>query len=178
MRKYVPGLVVAGLLLCGALIAGCASSPTTNATTAPTSSATTVQTTAGGAAGQATATVIPMTTTAPTTVPPTTATTATTAAGGAASVDLTAQNLAFDKSTITVPAGATVTVHFNNMDSGVPHTFSVYSDSSASTTIFKGQRITGPSTTTYTFTAPSTPGTYFFRCDVHPTQMTGQFIVR
>jgi len=32
-------------------------------------------------------------------------------------------------------------------------------------------------TTTYTFTAPSTPGTYFFRCDVHPETMTGQFIV-
>lgn len=38
--------------------------------------------------------------------------------------------------------------------------------------------MTGPATTTYTFTAPSTPGTYFFRCDVHPTVMTGQFIVQ
>lgn len=52
------------------------------------------------------------------------------------------------------------------------------SDASASTTIFKGAIMTGPATTTYTFTAPSTPGTYFFRCDVHPTVMTGQFIVQ
>jgi plastocyanin len=37
--------------------------------------------------------------------------------------------------------------------------------------------VTGPTTTTYTFTAPSTPGSYFFRCDVHPTQMTGTFVV-
>lgn len=49
-------------------------------------------------------------TAAPTTVAPqaTTAltTAATTAGGSAASVELTAQNLAFDKSSITVPAGA------------------------------------------------------------------------
>jgi len=142
-------LAVAGLLLCGALIAGCASTNYGSGTTAPTSSATGVRTTsAAGGGAQAT------------------------------TIDLTAQNIKFDKNTITVPAGATVTVNFNNKDSGVPHTFSVYTDSSASTTIFKGQQVSGPGTTTYTFTAPSTPGTYFFRCDVHPTQMNGQFIVR
>ena len=27
------------------------------------------------------------------------------------------------------------------------------------------------------FTAPSTPGRYFFRCDVHPTLMTGFLVV-
>ncbi|MEN6341362.1 MAG: cupredoxin domain-containing protein [Methanospirillum sp.] len=81
-------------------------------------------------------------------------------------------------STITAPAGAQVTVTFNNMDSGVPHNFAVYTDSSATTPIFKGPIVTGPTTTTYTFTAPSTPGTYFFRCDVHPTIMTGTFVVQ
>jgi plastocyanin len=93
-------------------------------------------------------------------------------------IDLAAEHFAFDKSTISVPIGAIVTVNFNNKDSGIPHNFAVYNDSSASQTIFKGQNITGPATTTYTFTAPSTPGTYFFRCDVHPTQMTGSFIVQ
>ena len=78
---------------------------------------------------------------------------------------------------ITVPAGSAVTVNFNNMDSGVPHNFAVYTDATASTAIFTGAVVTGPTTTTYTFTAPSTPGTYFFRCDLHPTLMTGQFIV-
>jgi len=106
------------------------------------------------------------------------ATATTGAAGQATTVDLTAQNIAFDKSTITVPAGAEVTVNFNNMDDGVPHNFAVYTDSSASQNIFKGDTITGPDTTTYTFTAPSEPGTYFFRCDVHPQQMTGDFIVQ
>jgi len=60
----------------------------------------------------------------------------------------------------------------------VAHNFALYTDSSATTKIFQGTIITGPATTTYTFSAPSTPGTYFFRCDVHPTTMTGSFIVQ
>ncbi|MDQ4076493.1 MAG: hypothetical protein M3220_09635 [Chloroflexota bacterium] len=36
----------------------------------------------------------------------------------------------------------------------------------------------GPEETiTYEFDAPSEPGTYYFQCDVHPTTMTGDFIV-
>jgi plastocyanin len=94
-----------------------------------------------------------------------------------ATVNLTAHKLMFDMSTITVPAGAHVVVNFNNQDAGVPHNFAVYVDSSAQQAIFKGQMVTGPGTMTYTFTAPNQPGTYFFRCDVHPTMMNGQFVV-
>jgi plastocyanin len=92
-------------------------------------------------------------------------------------VDLVSENNAFDKSTITVPAGARVTVNFNNRDSGVPHNFAVYETEAAEKAIFVGQIITGLEKTEYTFDAPVVPGTYFFRCDIHPTQMTGQFIV-
>jgi plastocyanin len=94
-----------------------------------------------------------------------------------ATVGLIAKNIAYNRSTITVPAGANVTVNFDNQDSGIPHNFAVYETSAAQSAIFKGEIITGPAKTTYTFTAPSKPGTYFFRCDVHPTQMTGQFVV-
>lgn len=93
-------------------------------------------------------------------------------------VGLIAKNIAFNSSTITVPAGANVTVNFDNQDTYIPHNLAVYTDSSASKAIFQGKQITGPAKTTYTFTAPTRPGTYFFRCDVHPTQMTGQFIVK
>lgn len=93
-------------------------------------------------------------------------------------VNLTAKNFAFNTGTITVPAGANVTINFDNQDSGVPHNFAVYETSAAQKTIFKGPTITGPNKTTYTFTAPSKPGTYFFRCDTHFTAMTGQFIVK
>jgi plastocyanin len=97
--------------------------------------------------------------------------------GQTATISISAQNIAFNTSSVSVPAGSQVTVKFDNKDNGIPHTFSVYKDSSASQAIFKGQAITGPATTTYTFTAPTTPGTYYFRCDIHPTQMNGQFIV-
>ncbi len=97
--------------------------------------------------------------------------------GNATVVNLTAENIAFDTDTITVPAGANVTVNFDNKDDGVPHNLAVYTDSSAAEKIFVGEIITGPATTNYTFTAPSEPGTYFFRCDVHPQQMTGDLIV-
>ena len=105
-------------------------------------------------------------------------TAATTAAGEEnVTVDIAADNMAFDTDTITVPAGANVTMFFDNQDDGIPHNVAVYTDSSAAEEIFVGETITGPETTTYIFTAPEEPGTYFFRCDVHPQQMTGDFIV-
>jgi len=100
--------------------------------------------------------------------------------GGSKSVivDLTAENIAFNRSTITVPAGASVTVNFDNRDSGVPHNFAVYYTQDAKTAIFQGKIIIGPDKITYNFKAPDKPDSYFYRCDVHPTQMRGQFIVQ
>lgn len=69
-------------------------------------------------------------------------------------------------------------IAFNTMDTGVPHNVAVYTEASASTPKFKGETVNAPGTTTYTFNAPGTPGTYFFRCDVNPTTMTGQFIAQ
>jgi plastocyanin len=109
-----------------------------------------------------------------------TSTTPTTSpAGEPVPINLVAQNMAFNLSTITVPAGAKVTINFDNKDSGIPHNFSLYKDSTATPpALFQGQIIRGPATATYTFTAPTTPGNYFFRCDIHPTIMTGTFIVQ
>jgi len=93
-------------------------------------------------------------------------------------IDLVAKNMAFNTTTITVPAGAEITVKFDNQDNGIPHNLAVYQDKTAATQIYKGDIIVGPRTTTYTFTAPTKPGSYFFRCDVHPSTMTGQLIVK
>jgi len=112
---------------------------------------------------------------ASTPTPTTTASPTPTTTPTGVTIDLVAQNMAFNKSTITVPAGASVTMNFDNKDS-VPHNFALYTNSSAATMIFRGQTITND-TIVYTFTALSTPGTYFFRCDVHPTTMTGTFVV-
>jgi plastocyanin len=116
------------------------------------------------------------TSTSTSTSTPPTSTSTSTSSSQSVTIDLTAQNMAFNKQTITVPAGAKVTINFTNKDN-IPHNFAAYTDSTAATTIFKGTVITN-SNTTYTFTAPATPGTYFFRCDVHPTSMTGSFIVQ
>jgi plastocyanin len=109
----------------------------------------------------------------------TTLATTTSASGGTSvSIDLVAQNMTFDKSSISVPAGADVTINFNNKDA-LPHTFSVYNNSSATLpAVFQGKAVNGPATFTYTFRAPTTPGTYFFRCDIHPAAMNGSFIVQ
>ncbi len=66
---------------------------------------------------------------------------------------------------------------FVNNDAGVPHNFALYTDNTATTKIYGGAIINGVATTTYTFQAPSKPGNYFFRCDVHPTVMYGTFVV-
>ncbi|WP_235808234.1 PQQ-dependent sugar dehydrogenase [Methanoculleus horonobensis] len=91
-------------------------------------------------------------------------------------VGVAAEAFAFNTSTIPVPAGANVTMVFYNQDTGIPHNVAVYTDSSAAEAIFVGDIITGPDQVTYTFTAPEEPGTYYFRCDVHPP-MDGEFVV-
>ena len=92
-------------------------------------------------------------------------------------ISISAKNIAFDTKNITVPAGADVTVIFDNQDSGIPHNFAVYTTPAATSLIFRGDVVTGPKTIPYNFMAPTTPGTYFFRCDIHPTIMTGTFTV-
>jgi plastocyanin len=109
----------------------------------------------------------------------------TVAGGPAVTIDLVARDMAFNVSTITVPAGASVTVNFHNRESpgssqvtGIAHNFAVYDSPAAAGMIFSGEIITGGGDAIYRFTAPATPGTYFFRCDVHPELMNGQFIVQ
>jgi plastocyanin len=101
---------------------------------------------------------------------------ASTAVGKAVTINLVAQNMAFDQSTLKVAPGASVTMNFSNKDSA-PHNFALYTDSSASQSIFVGKTVSS-SSIVYTFTAPSAPRNYFFRCDVHPRSMTGTFVVQ
>ena len=83
----------------------------------------------------------------------------------------------FDTDEIKVKPGPVI-VHFINEDTGVPHNVAFYTDKSASEAIFGANEniCTGPCQVDITFEAPD-PGTYFFRCDVHPQIMTGDFIV-
>jgi plastocyanin len=103
---------------------------------------------------------------------------ATSATGGAnAPIDLTAQDIKFSTDEITVQAGEPVVIEFTNQDA-LPHNFALYTDESAQEVIFRGELIVGPTKSIrYEFDAPDEPGTYFFRCDPHPLQMRGSFIV-
>jgi plastocyanin len=92
-------------------------------------------------------------------------------------LELAAQGIKFDKQDLSMPAGAPVTLAFDNRDAGTPHNVAIFTDESAKTVVFRGALVTGPKTTTYSFTSPAKPGTYYFHCDVHPTQMNGTVTV-
>jgi plastocyanin len=91
-------------------------------------------------------------------------------------VSLVAQGTAFDTTELTVASGGPVTIEFDNEDANLPHNVSVYADEAGTQSIFVGDLVTGPATAEYTFDAPP-PGSYFFRCDVHPDQMHGTLTV-
>jgi len=104
-----------------------------------------------------------------------------TTAPAAQTVEIAAvPRMKFDKDTITVKAGSQVTLKFANNDTGVPHNWAAYTDSTASTLIpgAKTEVCTGPCEDEITFTAPDQPGDYFFRCDIHPATMTGTLVVQ
>src|SRR5216117_261776 len=94
-----------------------------------------------------------------------------------AKLTLVAENTKFDKTTLEAPAGKDVALTMENKDS-VDHTFTLYETEAATTTLAGGQAFSGPAFLTYQFTAPETPGTYYFRCDIHPTAMNGDFVVK
>jgi plastocyanin len=97
--------------------------------------------------------------------------------GDATAVTVVAQGTSFDTDRIEANAGARVVVTLQNQDP-VPHNIAFYTDDSAEEQIFATEQISGPDAETRgRFRAPDEPGDYFFRCDVHPQQMTGTFVV-
>ena len=98
--------------------------------------------------------------------------------GGPVAVRLIAKDLKFDKRTIAASPGASVTITLDNQDAGVPHNVAFYTNNRATQSIAKGELISGPATEDLRFSAPSAAGNYFFRCDAHPDQMTGTFVVK
>jgi plastocyanin len=96
------------------------------------------------------------------------------AATPSADLHLTARGLKFDHKTLVAIANTQISVTLDNKD-GIDHNFAVYTDKSGKDIIFRGDVFSDRKAKTYTFKAPG-PGTYFFRCDVHP-DMNGTFVV-
>lgn len=90
-----------------------------------------------------------------------------------ADLTVTAKEMAFEETKITLTAGEATSLFFRNLD-GAPHNIAIYTDESASQELFVGETITDDA---ITYEIPALePGEYFFRCDLHP-DMTGTVIV-
>jgi plastocyanin len=86
-----------------------------------------------------------------------------------ADVVVTAENIAYLETSLTVPADTAFTIAFDNRDDGVPHDIVIKDGGGA--TVFQGEVITGPAVVVYD--VPALPaGAYGFVCSIHPN-MTG-----
>lgn len=117
------------------------------------------------------------TTEAPTTEAPTTEA-PTTEAGTVEpiTVDLAIDDISFDMTEIVVPAGAEITVNLQNNGANA-HSFSVYESTDGTGPVYVGTMVMAGETGTFTFTAPSEPGTYYFIDDEDPLMGSHMFIV-
>jgi plastocyanin len=88
-------------------------------------------------------------------------------------VTVTAKDLKFSQTEITVPADRAFDLVFDNQE-GAPHNVAIYADSSASAKISVGDIFSGPAQKRQSVPALA-GGTYFFRCDVHP-DMKGSLV--
>ncbi len=101
---------------------------------------------------------------------------------GDQTVEVTAQNIAFDTDNITIKADGEVRIRFTNKDPATPHNIAFYNSESDTTPVSDGSvgiqfDGTADGVTDDTVFAIPDPGTYYFRCDVHPTIMFGTFTV-
>jgi plastocyanin len=82
-----------------------------------------------------------------------------------ADVIVSADNLAFDQTEVSVPAGVPFTILFKNLE-GEPHNIAIYTDASRSERLFAGEVITNAETL---YEVPALQaGSHFFDCQLHP----------
>lgn len=111
-------------------------------------------------------------------VPAPSATPAPSAAGSAAPsgssdpnlIYISALGIKFEQTAVTVPAGVSFQIQFENKDPGTPHNVAIHLGSPTGAEVFKGALFNGVETRVYTV-PPLDPGAYGFVCTVHPTMV-------
>jgi plastocyanin len=85
----------------------------------------------------------------------------------AVTIELAAADLAFDRTSLELPAGLVVGLILDNRDPGILHNVAIYREAGGEP-VFRGETFGGIATRSYLL-APLKPGAYRFVCDVHPT---------
>jgi mono/diheme cytochrome c family protein len=100
---------------------------------------------------------------------------------GNTTIEVVAQGVQFNTRTISAPANTSIRIRLDNQDAGVDHNIAFYQSATATTAPLVagsiGTTFPGVAVDDTVFTTPAA-GSYFFRCDVHPTSMTGTFSVQ
>jgi plastocyanin len=166
MRPVRPILAIAVLLF---TLAAC-SSGNPNWTYAPPPSVTPVPSSAAsGAPGSGAPSAAPSA--APSTAAsaaPSGAPSAAPSGGAGEVVQVSAVNIQFDQTSLSVPADAPFGIEFANNDAGIPHNVAIRDGSGAD--VFVGEVFNGVETRTYAV-PPIPAGTYQFICTVHPNMV-------
>ena len=104
-----------------------------------------------------------------------------TPAADAQEIEIAGEDILFDLDEITMESGGQVVVVFDNLDEGILHNWALYEsrdDAESGEESIAGSPLeAGPKVQQIVFEAPES-GTYFFRCDAHPTTMTGEVTVQ
>lgn len=82
----------------------------------------------------------------------------------------------FNATCLAAPANQAFTLSFDNRDS-ISHNLVILESHTASDVLFRAEIFTGPKATMFNVPALK-PGTYAFHCEVHPSVMTGTFVVK
>jgi plastocyanin len=78
----------------------------------------------------------------------------------------------YDTACLAAPADTPFAIRFDNEDSDT-HNLDIMN---GGISLFTGEIVVGPKIVTY-HVGPLAAGSYTFRCDVHPSQMHGTFVV-
>ena len=95
---------------------------------------------------------------------------------GKVALDMSAQNIAFETNCLVAAAGTDFSINFDNKDPGVDPQHRRVQERSVRATSSRGASVAADpdqSTKLPAKPGPLDAGTYFFRCDAHPTSMFG-----